>query len=93
MLIWWYKNWSHRNMLASFSISEWTKRIKLNDVFLYFYKGLSMSRYYDYSKDLKKDLDIWKIGFGVLDSWIVIGSNENQHMKLIICDTKVRGVS
>jgi len=52
-----------------------------------------MSRYYDYSKDLKKDLDIWKIGFGVLDSWIVIGSNENQHMKLIICDTKVRGVS
>ena len=30
-----------------------------------------MSRYYDYSKDLKKDLDILKIVFRVLDSWIV----------------------
>jgi len=49
-----------------------------------------MSRDYDYIKDLKNDLDIWKIGFGVLDSWIVTGSNENQHMKLIFCDAKVR---
>jgi len=49
-----------------------------------------MSRDYDHIKDLKSDLDIWKIGFGVLDSWIVTGINENQHMKLIICDAKVR---
>ena len=48
-----------------------------------------MSMDYDYIKDLKNDLDIWKIGFGVV-SWIVTGSNENQHMKLIICDAKVR---
>jgi len=52
-----------------------------------------MSRDYDYIKDLKKDLDIWKIGFRVLDSWIVNGSNGNQHMNLIICDANVRGVS
>ena len=49
-----------------------------------------MSRDYDYIKDLKNDLDIWKIGFGVLDSWIVTGSNENQHMKLNFCYAKVR---
>jgi len=49
-----------------------------------------MSRDYYYIKDLNNDLDIWKIRFGVLDSWIVTGSNENQHMKLIICDVKVR---
>jgi len=49
-----------------------------------------MSRDYDYLKDLENDLDIWKIGFRVLDSRIVTGSNENQHMKLIICDAKVR---
>ena len=60
---------------------------------MYFYMGLLMSRDYDYIKDLKNDLDIWKIGFGLLDSWIVTGSNENQHMKLIICDAKVRWVS
>jgi len=52
-----------------------------------------MPMHYDYIKDLKKDLDIWKIGFGVLDSWIVIGSNVNQHTELIISDAKVRGVS
>jgi len=52
-----------------------------------------MSRDYDYIKDLKKDLDIWKIGFGVLDFWIVTGSKENQHIELIICDAKVIGVS
>ena len=41
-----------------------------------------MSRDYDYIKDL----DIRKIGFKVLDSWIVTGSNENQHMELVkIC--------
>jgi len=57
---------------------------------LYFYVGISTSRGYDYIKDLKNDLNIWKIGFGVLDSWIVTGSNENQHMKLIICDAKVK---
>jgi len=49
-----------------------------------------MSRDYDYINDLKSDLDIWKIVFGVLDSWIVTSSNESQHMKLIICDAKVR---
>ena len=49
-----------------------------------------MARDYDYIKDLKNNLDIWKIGFGVLDSWILNGSNESQHMKLIICDAKVR---
>jgi len=70
-----------------------TKGIKLNDVLLYFYIGLSISRDYDYIKDLKMDLDIWKIEFRVLDSWIVTGNNENQHMKLSICDAKVRGVS
>ncbi|AES76311.1 hypothetical protein MTR_6g075940 [Medicago truncatula] len=47
-----------------------------------------MSRDYDYIKDLKNDLEIWKIGFGVLDFWVVTGSNVNQHMKLIICDAK-----
>jgi hypothetical protein len=66
-------------MLASFDI-RMKKGIKLNDVLLYFYIELSMSR----------DLDIWKIIFGVFDSWIVIGSNENKHMELIICDAKVR---
>jgi len=35
-----------------------TKGIKLNDVLLYFYIGLSISRDYDYIKDLKMDLDI-----------------------------------
>jgi len=29
----------------------------------------------------------------VFDSWIVTGSNENQHMELVICDAKVIGVS
>jgi len=77
-------------MLASLDIRTNKKGIKLNDVLLYFYIGLSMSRDYDYIKDLKSDLDIWKIVFGVLDSWIVTSSNENQHMKLIICDAKVR---
>jgi len=43
-----------------------------------------MSRDYDNINDLKNDLDNWKIEFGVLDSWIVTGSNENQHMKLVI---------
>ena len=77
-------------MLASLDIRTNKKGIKLNDVLLYFYIGLSMSRDYDYIKDLKSDLDIWKIVFGVLDSWIVTSSNESQHMKLIICDAKVR---
>jgi len=49
-----------------------------------------MSRDYDYIKYIKNDLDIWKIGFGVLDSWIVTDSNENQHIKIIICDANVR---
>jgi len=44
---------------------------------LYFCIGLSMSRDYDYIMDLENGLDIWKIGFGVLDSWIVTGSKEN----------------
>ena len=52
-----------------------------------------MSRNYDYIKDHKKDLDILKIVFRVLDSWIVTGRNQNQHMELIICDAKVIGVS
>jgi len=59
---------------------------KLHHEWLYLCIGLSMSRDYDYIKDLKKNLDIWKIGFRVIDSWIVIGSNENQHMELIIVD-------
>ena len=83
----------HIEICYLLSISEWTKGIKLNDVLLYLYIGLSMSSDYDYIKDLKNDLDIWKIGFGVLDSWIVTDSNENQHMKLIICDANVRWVS
>jgi len=45
-----------------------------------------MSRDYDNIEDLKKNLDIWKIGFRVIDSWIVISSNENQDMELIIAD-------
>jgi len=45
-----------------------------------------MPRGYDYIKDLKNNLDIWKIGYRVIDSWIVTGSNENQHMELIIAD-------
>jgi len=49
-----------------------------------------MSMDYDYIKNLKNDLDIRKIGFGVLDSYIVTSSNENKHMKLIICEAKVR---
>jgi hypothetical protein len=49
-----------------------------------------MSRVYDYIKDLKNDLDIWKIGFRLLDSRIATGSNENQLMKLIIFYAKVR---
>ena len=49
-----------------------------------------MARDYDYIKDLKNDLGIWKIGFGVPDSWIVTGSNENQHMKHIIYVANVR---
>ena len=57
---------------------------------MYFYVGISMSRDYDYIKDIKNDLDNWKIGFGMLDSWIVTGSYKNQHMKLIVCDAKVR---
>lgn len=47
-----------------------------------------MSRGYDCIKDLKKDLDVWKIGFRVLDSWIVTASNGNRHMELIIGDSK-----
>ncbi|KEH31131.1 hypothetical protein MTR_4g089180 [Medicago truncatula] len=30
-----------------------------------------MSKDYDYIKDLEKYSDIWKMEFGVLDSWIV----------------------
>lgn len=51
-----------------------------------------MSRGYDCIKDLKKDLDVWKIGFRVLDSWIVTASNGNRHMELIIGDSKVREI-
>ncbi|KEH17528.1 transmembrane protein, putative [Medicago truncatula] len=49
----------------------------------------SMSRVYDYIKDLKNNLDIYKIGFRVLDSWNVGASNGNQHMEFIIGDAKV----
>lgn len=51
-----------------------------------------MSRDFDCIKDLKKDLNVWKIPFRVLDSWIVTASNGNRHMELIIGDTKVREV-
>jgi len=51
-----------------------------------------MSRDFDCIKDLKKDLDVWKIPFRVLDSWIVTASNGNRHMELIIGDMKVREV-
>jgi hypothetical protein len=51
-----------------------------------------MSRGFDCSSDLKKDVDVWKIGFRVLDSWIVTASNGNQHMELIIGDAKVRKI-
>jgi hypothetical protein len=51
-----------------------------------------MSRDFDCIKDLKKDLDVWKIPFRVLDSWIVTASNGNRHMELIIGDVKVREI-
>ncbi|RHN44434.1 hypothetical protein MtrunA17_Chr7g0219411 [Medicago truncatula] len=47
-----------------------------------------MSRDYNYIRDLNKDSDIWKIGFRLLESWTVVGSNGNQHVKLIIGDAK-----
>lgn len=59
---------------------------------VYFSIGFSMSRDFDCIKDLKKDLNVWKIPFRVLDSWIVTASNGNRHMELIIGDTKVREV-
>jgi len=52
-----------------------------------------MSRDFNYIKGLKKDLDIWKIGFRVLDSWIITASNGNQHMELIIGDAKVMEIT
>ncbi|KEH17502.1 hypothetical protein MTR_0010s0110 [Medicago truncatula] len=51
---------------------------------------ISKSRDYDYIKDLKNDLDIWKIGFGVLDSWIgdrvhaITRYRELEHWKTLI---------
>lgn len=51
-----------------------------------------MSRDYNYIRDLNKDSDIWKIGFRLLESWTVVGSNGNQHVKLIIGDAKVRRI-
>lgn len=51
-----------------------------------------MSRDYDFIKDLKKDLNVWKIGFRVLDSCIVTASNGSKHMELIIGDAKVRKI-
>jgi hypothetical protein len=64
----------------------------LYDELVYFYVGFSMSRDFDCIKDLKKDLDVWKICFRVLDSWIVTASNGNQHMEVIIGDAKVREI-
>jgi hypothetical protein len=54
-----------------------------------FFTGFSMSRGYNYIKHLKKNLDVYKIGFRVLDSWNVSASNGNQHMEFIIGDAKV----
>jgi hypothetical protein len=51
-----------------------------------------MSRGFDCFSDLKKDVDVWKIGFRVLDSWIVTASNGNKHMELIIGDANVRKI-
>ena len=76
----------HLIFFVIFSILKWTKRRKLHHEWLYFCIRLSMPRGYDYIKDLKNNLDIWKIGYRVIDSWIVTGSNENQHMELIIAD-------
>jgi hypothetical protein len=58
-------------------------------IIVYFITGFSMSRGYNYIKDLKKNLDVYKIGFRVLDSWNVSASNGNQHMEFIIGDAKV----
>lgn len=52
-----------------------------------------MSRDFGCIKDLKKDLDVWKIAFRVLDLWIVTASNGNQHLELIIEDAKVRKIT
>jgi hypothetical protein len=41
------------------------------------------------SRISKKNLDVYKIGFRVLDSWNVSASNGNQHMEFIIGDAKV----
>ena len=56
---------------------------------LYFCTKFSMSRGFGFIKDLKKNVDVCKVGFRVLDLWTVIASNGRQHLKLIIGDAKV----
>jgi len=48
-----------------------------------------MSRGFSFIKDLSKDVDVCKIGFRVLDLWIVTARNGRQHLELIIGDAKV----
>ncbi|XP_039683782.1 replication protein A 70 kDa DNA-binding subunit A-like [Medicago truncatula] len=47
-----------------------------------------MSREFGFIKDLKKDVNVCKVGFRVLDLWTVTASNGRQHLELIICDGK-----
>lgn len=48
-----------------------------------------MSRGFGFIKDLKKDEDVCKAGFRVLDLWTATASNGRQHLELIIGDAKV----
>ena len=52
-----------------------------------------MSRGFGFIKDLKKDVDVCKVGFRVLDVWTVTASSVRQHLELIIGDGKVREVN
>jgi hypothetical protein len=52
-----------------------------------------MSRGFGFIKDLKKDVDVCKIGIRVLDLWTVTASNGRQHLELIIGDAKVRKIT
>jgi len=56
----------------------------------FFGEEFSMSRGFGFIKDLKKDVDVCKVGFRVLDLWTVTASNGRQHLELIIGDGKVR---
>jgi hypothetical protein len=49
----------------------------------------TMSREFDFIKDLTKDREIWKIAARVVDSWDVIGINGHPHLEMVIVDAKV----